>query len=276
MATRGLKRFRSRQKGSASIELIIGSLAAIPLFFGISILGKYADMRHKTVEATRYVVWENVIWPGGREKSAIELELESTDRFMGHRKAPIINYDNIETSGVTEDPLWRDHKTRTLMVSDGSTVRVNVVKKQRTPIKHNAAVRTMAYKGTLFGLDLDLSPAYLSTYSVSMPISDRVRNPKQSKPSTLAGFFNPNNYEQVRQLSLNASGGILTDNWIASDEADYKKTTEGLVAEKLVKVVVVPGTETFGQYFPFQEGKHGSKTDFVANSSKVLSEYIQK
>lgn len=268
--------FRFHQRGAASVELIVGSLAALPLFFGISLLGKYADMRHKTVESTRYVVWENVIWPGGREKSAQELELESTDRFMGHRKSAVVDYQRIEDSGVTEDPLWRDHKTRTLMVSDGSTVRVKVVKKQREPVKHNIAVRTMAYKGTLFGLDLGLSPAYLSTYSVSMPIIDRMRTPKASKPSSLKGFFNPNNYEQARQLSLNASGGIITDNWIASDDAEYKNTAEGLVPETLIKTAVYLGTKTFGQFFPFQEGRYGSTTDFVADTDKILTEYIQQ
>ena len=48
-----MKGFVNKQRGAATVELIVGSLAALPMFFGIYMLEKYADMRHKTVESAR-------------------------------------------------------------------------------------------------------------------------------------------------------------------------------------------------------------------------------
>ncbi len=42
-------------------------------FLGITLLGKYADMQHKTVEAARYVAWEKVIWADSRQKMKLIL-----------------------------------------------------------------------------------------------------------------------------------------------------------------------------------------------------------
>ena len=267
-----MKGFVNKQRGAATVELIVGSLAALPLFFGISMLGKYADMRHKTVESARYIVWESVIWPNGTKVSAV-LEQEATDRFMGHRKSPIKDIQTIATGGVTEDPLWRDYKARTLMVADGSTVRVNVSTNNIAPVQHNGAVRTVAYSG-LGGRDLGLPSHMISTFRVELPITDRTRNPKDTKPSTLAGFFDPNSYELASVLNLNATGGIITDSWVSNNASEYHSRVEDLSVESLVRPVVVVGTRTFGAFFPFREGRYGQNTDFVAAPEVVLSEYV--
>ncbi len=262
------------QRGAATLELIIGCLAAIPLFFGISLLGKYADMQHKTVESTRYVIWENVIWPGGREKDASKLEYETTDRFLGHRKAPVVDHQIIVNQGTTEEFLWRDHRTRTLMVADGSTVRVDVAKRRSEPVRHNRLVAGGAYAG-IRGKELGLTRAELSHYQVSMPITDRIRNPVKQKPSTLIGFFDPASYEKEKTLNLTATGAILSDTWISASDAEFKRRTEGLVINDEVEAAVYPGTHTFGAFPLFKEGRYGRDVDVIPDSHQILSEYIQ-
>ncbi len=271
--------YPQRQTGAATLELIVGCLAAIPLFFGISLLGKYADMQHKTVEAARYVAWENVIWADGRQKNVAEIALETTDRFMGNRRSAVVDKQVLDAEGVTEEALWRDYRSRTLMVSDGSTIRVNVARFDAGGAKHNSAVRVGAESGIPLvklvankSLGLDASP--ITAFRVNMPITNRVRDPKDNKVSGLASFFSPQSYELPEQLNLTATSGLLTDPWTAYSESDFSGRVKGLGVESEISLIAKPGTELIGKFFPFQEGRYGSNSNFVADSSVVLDEYV--
>ena len=252
-----------KEKGAASVELIVGCLAALPLFFGISLLGKYADMRHKTVEAANYIAWEKVIWQSG--KSASDLELEATDRLMGHREAPIIASSTVATQGVTEDPLWRDRATRTLMVSDGSTIRVNVTSTSNAGgIAHSAGVRFAAERA-------DLSVNGITAYRVTLPATNRARTPLS--PTGLSSFFNVSHYSLPSALTFPATSGILVDSWNAENKDTYQNSVKKLTVEKILDIAVIPGTKTFGILFPFLEGKKGDDPDIVAPTESILSKY---
>ena len=42
--------------------LICASFALVPLFFGISLLGKYIDIKQTAIQAARYEAWEYTVW----------------------------------------------------------------------------------------------------------------------------------------------------------------------------------------------------------------------
>lgn len=252
-----------RQSGTASVELIVGCLAAIPLFFGISLLGKYADMRHKTVEAARYVAWEEVIWQGSKG----DYQLETTDRLMGHRSASVVDRSVLAQEGVSEDPLWRDQSTRTLMVSDGSTVRVNVAQENNIgSTSHVAAVRGIASQA---GLDTDT----VARYRVTLPVTNRLRIPDQDETTNLSNFFDPDHYLQPMEMNFRATAAILTDTWQAKDQSTYKQRIRDLTVEDELDLAVTLGTQTFGHFPLFKEGLYGANPDIVASPDALLQEY---
>ncbi|MFV0478341.1 MAG: hypothetical protein ACK5ME_10960 [Parahaliea sp.] len=255
---------RYSESGSASVELIIGCLAAIPLFFGISLLGKYADMRHKTVEAARYVAWEEVIWEG--DKSQEDYRLEATDRLLGYRSGSIVDRNVLVQDGVSEDPLWRDHSTRTLMVSDGSTIRVNVAEQRNIGPAHNGPVQRVARNA---GLEVGT----ITRYDVSLPFTNRLRIPKPDEKTNLFNFFDPDHYLAHEVLNFQASSAILSDAWQADDINEYKQRIRNLTVEDKLGAAVALGTKTFGAFVLFKEGRDGDDPDIVAEPEALLEEY---
>ncbi len=259
----------ARESGTASLELIIGCLAAIPLFLGISLLGKYADMRHKTVEAARYVAWEDIIWRGGRTGS--DHELAASDRLTGHRSSSIVDESVLAQEGVSEDPLWRDQSSRTLMVSDGSTIRVNIdEQKNAGSTSHGAGITTAAGKA---GLSLDT----ITRYEVSMAATNRLRIPNQGEETNLFNFFDPGHYLPAEVMDFTASSAILTDTWQADELDDYKSRIRGMTVEEIpvigLDTAVWLGTSTFGHFPLFKEGRYGANPDVVAEPEDLLEEY---
>jgi len=254
-----------RESGAASVELIVGCLAALPLFFAISLLGKYADMRHKTVEAARYVAWEDVIWDG--RKGAYMYEYEATDRLMGHRNSPVVDTVKVMNEGVTEDPLWRDRATRTLMVSDGSTVRVNIsTQTELGGMRHDAGQRQIAEQA-------GLSTTMIAGYKVALPFTNRARVHKPSEPTSLVNFFDPNHYLPSLEMSFQESSAMLTDPWNAANKGEYKNRVKELTLERPLKAAVFLGTNTFGHFPIYKEGRYGANPDIVATTESLLSKY---
>ncbi len=124
---------------------------------------------------------------------------------MGHRRSAVVDKGLIDAQGVTEEALWRDYRSRTLMVSDGSTIRVNVARSDAGGATHNVLVRNGAGNGvSVLGIDsgkslgVDLSP--ITAYRVSMPITNRVRDPKDNKTSGLASFSHPRHLSYLNNL----------------------------------------------------------------------------
>lgn len=91
-------------------ETLVSMVVFVPLFVSIPVLGKYQDIKQKSLEASRYVAWERTIWAanGGagwgsgspNEKSDEEIVEEVDRRFYGH---PLQGLDD---SRQTENPLW--------------------------------------------------------------------------------------------------------------------------------------------------------------------------
>lgn len=101
---------KSRMRGGAMAETLISMVIFIPLFFSIPVLGKYQDIKQKSLEASRYAVWERTIWAADRgvgwesgtvnEKGDDDIVEEIDRRFYGH---PLQGLDD---SRQTENPLW--------------------------------------------------------------------------------------------------------------------------------------------------------------------------
>lgn len=114
--------------GSSMIEFIVALLVFVPLFIAIPLLGKYADIKHKTIESSRYVAWERTIysdeangswkdyWVDENDNQHAELSMTDEEifaqaeiRFFGHPQ------QGLHQSEITENPLWRNNKGESLL-----------------------------------------------------------------------------------------------------------------------------------------------------------------
>lgn len=122
------------QKGSSMVEFIVSLLVFIPLFIGIPLLGKYADIKHKTIESSRYIAWERTIYsaPGAdttwkdrhissngsyryeTSKSDTDILGDAEKRFFGHPQY------GLHQTEATSNTFWRNHKGESLLALDAS------------------------------------------------------------------------------------------------------------------------------------------------------------
>ena len=130
---------RFKEKGQAMTEFAIAvSFFLIPLFFGISLIAKYIDMKQANVQAARYQAWEYTVWYADNGelrsgfdvdgltqpiKSTAETRNESKQRFyrnVGNEE------DTFKIEGTDKDnswnqsernQLWTNHRGEPLMVA---------------------------------------------------------------------------------------------------------------------------------------------------------------
>lgn len=118
----------TRQRGSSMVEFFTSLLVFVPLFIGIPLLGKYADIKHQTIEASRYVAWERTVYSepgvsmrndswrdsgGGvhleAEKSSAQIMVEAEQRMFGHPSQGLHNGE------ITPNPFWVNRKGESLL-----------------------------------------------------------------------------------------------------------------------------------------------------------------
>ena len=133
-----INRMKQNESGQAMTEfLICASFALIPLFFGISLLGKYIDIKQTAIQAARYEAWEYTVWYADDNepmtgfdavaqpiKSTTLTRNETRQRFFNNpgdedSTLPITSTDSV--TGWTANPLWVDHTGMALYAGvDGS------------------------------------------------------------------------------------------------------------------------------------------------------------
>jgi Flp pilus assembly protein TadG len=99
------------QRGQAMTEFIVAMAVLLPLFFGIVYIGKFSDIKHQAVQASRFAAFERALDPSARQESDAVLVEETRARFFtdaSRNQGKIGFQDNTQglaTSG-TLNPLW--------------------------------------------------------------------------------------------------------------------------------------------------------------------------
>src|SRR5690606_7354377 len=104
--------------GAAMTETVLALLALTPFIVGAPLLGKQLDIKHKSMDAARYGVWERTVWRShgsSNRKGDLELLLELRDRTLGNPRAGITPVAHLQSHGISENPLWRDGQRRRLL-----------------------------------------------------------------------------------------------------------------------------------------------------------------
>jgi hypothetical protein len=102
------------QQGQALTEFIVVALALVPLFLLMPLIGKYQDIAHSTLAASRYVAFDQLTRYQNPKPQA-QLEQEVQRRFFSATALPIKSNDAAGDVRVDQNPLWRDPTNRPLI-----------------------------------------------------------------------------------------------------------------------------------------------------------------
>ncbi|RDK01963.1 hypothetical protein [Paraburkholderia lacunae] len=148
-----MKRFDTRkpsQAGQAMVEFLVSmTLVMSALLLGIVMLGKFNDIRNRTLMGSRYVAWERTVWSntdpkknlvsdpttaegwsstygsGALTASKVDSELDSevTQRVLARDNSPISSTDRKQTRlAATQPAMWNDYGGKPLLATAGDVV----------------------------------------------------------------------------------------------------------------------------------------------------------
>jgi len=302
-----------KQNGSAATEFVISLVAFVPLFLSIPLLGKYADIKHKNIEASRYAVWERTIWSdeGARwnddeqSKSDAQIHLEMDRRLFSHPLQAMHHTDS------SVNPLWTNHLGESLLTDtgtgpDGRQQVSTSTLDEYNPTKHLSglaradaeAVDAVAFNGLseipvlgdLAGLLQDSKALHaidsgLSALGIECGIGVNLNSGLDlggdnfAKASVTTPAVNRIGGQEER-LEFQASAAILSNAWSAPSEERFQERVDGLVPNQLVGCVTAPGALTFGLVGTkggplFGEGRLSHSVGVAADTAVLPSAYVE-
>jgi hypothetical protein len=134
------------QRGQATSEFLAAAALFVPLFLGIVYVGKYQDIKHEVIEASRYAAFEQALDPSQQHESANGASVlieETKARFFtdGSRNSGKIGYQDT-TAGLstssTLNPVWTE-LDNTPMIANYSDVSVSL---------SNGSINSLALQAT--------------------------------------------------------------------------------------------------------------------------------
>lgn len=232
---------RANQSGQAVAEFLVSiTLVMSVLFLAIVMLGKFNDVRNKTLMGSRYVAWERTVWsdgdatkslssdPAGTEawsaaygatalstnKLDDDMQREFLQRFASANGTVIKNTDRSTGSlPSAQQTMWADHGGKPFLGS-AQDVRVN------TGSSEGPATNLVQYTASSFG---SVQTAGGGTYSATMALPTRTL-----ETATLAIAIAQDS-DTLKRLwpgfsgvSFSDTNVLLTNTWLAEGSANSK------------------------------------------------------
>ena len=96
-----------RQHGQAMSEFVVAMIAFVPLVLGVIYIGKYSDIKHQTIQASRYAAFERALDPHGHE-GGTTVQDETVARFFRDGGQHTIGFQDKATGSTSSDenPVW--------------------------------------------------------------------------------------------------------------------------------------------------------------------------
>lgn len=278
-------------RGNAMLETLVALLALAPFIAGIPLLGKQLDIKHKSYDAARYAAWERTVWRSDgvrNRKQGEDISLEARDRIFGHPSAAVTSVEMLKTSGITENPLWRDRQGRRLLAYAHEKLPVEFTHSDAAaPVGVGyVLVRGIAHgEGPLDSIEnalklqsLALDRDAFATSAVaaeSRPLLQQLSRRNRSLGPTADAGNEPKNLVQV------ATSALLSDTWSSSDESTLQRRVDAVTADELIEELEVPG-KPLGMQAPgkgrplFGEGQFGWSPDLRPRSTALPAIYVTK
>ena len=312
-ARRGLAGGPAKQTGSAVTEFVVSLVVFVPLFLSIPLLGKYADIKHKNIEASRYVVWERTIWSdegaswndGEQSKSDAQIHQEMDRRLFSH---PLQAMHHTDSSG---NPLWANHKQESLLAAAGQDAEGRDQATSATLDEYNPTSRLsglargnaesvdfIAFNGLsrvpLLGKLTSLLQDSKATHAIDAGLGAlgvecgigvnlnsglELGGENFAEASVTTPAINRIGGQET-QLEFEASAAILSNAWSAPTEERFQERVDGLVPNQLVGCITAPGALTFGMVGTkggplFGEGRLSHPVGVAADTTVLPSAYVE-
>lgn len=260
-----------RHQGSATVEVFIVSLVAVPLLIVLQLLGNQLDAKHKTAMAARYAVWERTVWSdsgsswrnGEGSKSDADISLEVDGRVNSNPRAHIADVSHTRSVGFSSNPLWTDWRQRSLLGNAGvGASSRTTIDEGSPPVSHGFLVTELASAGRAGG--------FLKSFTKSIGLNTNNYVTAHVELPWKVDFPD----EDLLTYPLAANAAILSDAWSPSDEGRFHDRVAGLTIDDELRVLEL-GTYTFGYFDLFKEGKYGRNADLVPSSSVVPQRFIR-
>jgi hypothetical protein len=250
-----------RHRGSALIETIVALFALAPFITGMVLLGKQLDVKHKTYDALRYSVWERTVWSSG--KSASDITVEALDRSFGHPHAGVSAIDTLRSTGVSQNPLWRERDRR--LLAD-------------LPSGDHSEVAPPAQAGYALVPALAHGGGPLSAVVEALQLRDLNLNPRAFATSRLTANIRPVPADRP-PITHVAEGAVLSDVWSSRDEGEFRRRTGNLTADEIIEALEMPARPLSMQSLSkggplYGEGQYSWDPDFRPRSNALPSAYI--
>jgi len=122
------------QRGQAIGEFIAAMALFVPIVLSVIYIGKYADVKHQAIQASRFAAFERALDPSSAHESAAVLTEETRARFFtdGSLNNGKIGYQDSTTNLKTAsalNPLW-SQVNGTPLLNKFSDISVNVTQSQ--------------------------------------------------------------------------------------------------------------------------------------------------
>lgn len=286
----GVRTNHHPQRGSAITEVIVVLLALSPFLLGIPLLGKQLDVKHKSMDAARYSVWERTVWrnEGSNRKTPEDITLEARDRVLGDARAAVVAADTLRNDGITENRLWRDAANQRLLAYDGAAQPVTIEHRgEREPVDiGNAFVPALAYGGGVIsaaaavlrlrelGMDRRTFATADSSVALRPMLQARARTPSSLRHRGV-------DINGAVPLVQRASGAILSDSWSARDEVEFARRVDELTIDEFVETIELPSRilalNAAGKGEPlFGEGQYAWDPDLRPSSVTLPRAYVEE
>jgi hypothetical protein len=228
---------RIHQHGQAMVEFLVAtSLVLSVLFLAIVMLGKFNDVRNKTLLGARYVAWERTVWRNDTTasvqaeteddgwyalhgssalalaKSDDALKQEFLQRMVAANGTPIAGADGqVDRLPAAQQAMWFDHGGHTLLgATDDVVVTTGTDESPATALAQytagSFASMQTAGNGT-FDASMDLSTRNLQSGTLSVSVA---------KDSDAIKLLWPN----FTGLTFADTNVLLTNTWLPEGSAN--------------------------------------------------------
>jgi hypothetical protein len=257
-----------QERGQAATEFLIAAVyVLVPLFLIVPLVGKYIDVKQAAIQQARFEAWEYTAWFMHRDnimdiprhnrgiRSAVRPWRETRKAgeliFFSDITAPDYGRQRADTS-ISWNPLWRDHRGKSLFTGGDTVVLNGSLKERETPNPSGknyvndlintisdvtkAVEKVLHFEGQHAGFDALNTKGYF-TSDVRLSLRS---------PGDVVPFFSLDDAGKTDGGSLifREKAAVLAGSWDAGSTKNAIAETKGLVLSSLLE----PVSHTLNKY----------------------------
>jgi|HubBroStandDraft_6_1064221.scaffolds.fasta_scaffold238087_2 hypothetical protein len=228
------------QRGQAMSEFIVAMAVFAPLLLGLAYIGKYSDIKHQAIQASRYAAFERALDPSSGHESDAVIAEETRARFFmdgALNQGRLASTTASTATSATLNPLW-GQMNGDPMLNNYSDIAVNLGAPQKVDSTYLAPVDLA--NGLYFGLNTN------GQFQADVQVS----------PANIASFAPLSNVN----LQFTASTVVVGDSWNAGGASSVaSRLSGGSLPGGAIPVKAVPALDTIVNtvLLPFYEAFAG-------------------